>query len=78
MGNIQLLNNLKIVISDPTRVTATSSTLIDPILVPHQCDPLHSGVLDIPLTVSDHRATFAYIPFTCICICAYKRKVWFY
>ena len=48
------------------------------IIVPYQCDPLHSGVLDIPLTVSDHRATFAYIPFTCICTCAYKRKVWFY
>ena len=78
LRNIQLLNNLINIISNPTRVTAILFTLIDPILVPHHCDPLHSGVLDIPLTVSDHRATFACFPFTCICTYGYKRKVWFY
>ena len=78
LRNIQLLNNLKNVIVDPSRVTASSSTLIDPILVPNECNPLHSGVLDIPVSVSDHKATFLYIPFICSCIGSYKRKVWFY
>ena len=68
---------MKNVISEPTRVTATTSTLIDPILVSQNCDPLHSGVMDMPGSISDHKATFIYIPFTTICSLAYKRKVWF-
>ena len=74
LKKIKLLNNMKNVISEPTRVTATTSTLIDPILVSQHCDPLHSGVLDIPGWISDHKATFIYIPFTSICSLAYKRK----
>ena len=77
LKNIQLLNNMKNIFSEPTRVTATTFTLIDPILVSGHCDPLYSGVMDIPGSISDHKATFIYIPFTSICSLAYKRKVWF-
>ena len=69
---------MKNVISEPTRVTAMTSTLIDPILVSQYCDTLHSAVMDILGSISDHKATFIYIPFTSICSLAYKRKVWFY
>ena len=34
---------------------------IDPILVSQHYDPLHSGVMDIPGSISDHNATFIYI-----------------
>ena len=63
LKDIQLLNNMKNVISEPARVTATTSTLIDPILVSQHCDPLHSGVMDIPGSISDHKAMFI-LPFT--------------
>ena len=78
LNNIQLLNNMTNVISEPTRVTAATSSRIGPILISQHCDPLHSGVMDIPESISDHKATFIYIPFTSICSLAYKRKVWFY
>ena len=48
---------MKNVISEPTRVTATTSTLIDPILVSQHCDSLHSWVMDIPGSISDHKPT---------------------
>ena len=41
-------------------------------------DVFDSGVIEIPNHISDHRATFLYVPFSYIRPNLYKRKVWFY
>ena len=58
-----LLNNLKNVINSPTRVTATTSTLIDPIAISNSLEFYNSGVMDIPNDISDHKSTFVYLKF---------------
>ena len=78
LKNIQLMNNLKNVITETTRVTDTTATLIDPILVSQSRDVFDSGVIEIPNHISDHRATFLYAPFSYIRPNVYKGKVWFY
>ena len=78
LKNIQLMNNLKNVITEPTRVTDTTATLNDPILVSQSSDVFDSGVIEIPNRFSDNRATFLYVPFSYIRPNVYKRKVWFY
>ncbi|MCG7883380.1 MAG: hypothetical protein JAY96_17510 [Candidatus Thiodiazotropha endolucinida] len=78
LKDIQLLNNIKNIITDPTRVTATTSTLIDPVLLSQQIQPLDSGVLVVPDTISDHRATYVFISFIHESSTTYKRKVWLY
>ena len=57
------MNNLKNVIMEPTRVTDTTATLIDPILVSESSGVFDSGVIEIPNHISDHRATFLLCPF---------------
>ena len=52
------LFNLRNVITDPTRVTANSSTLIDPVIVSDACIVLDSGTMDVDEFVSDHKATY--------------------
>ena len=47
LKNIILFNNLDNVIKEPTRITATSTTLIDPILVSNSFDNYKAGHLDI-------------------------------
>ena len=71
------MNNLKNIITETTRVTDTTTTLIDPILVSQSSDVFDSGVIEIPNPISDHRATFLYVPFSYIRLNVYKRKVWF-
>ena len=60
MTNIQLrdcmsLFDLRNVISEPTRVAADSSTLIDPVIVSDACIVLDSGTMDVDEFVSDHK-----------------------
>ena len=47
LKNIILFNNLDNVIKEPTRITATSTTLIDPILVSNSFDNYKAGYLDL-------------------------------
>ena len=47
--------NLKNVITEPTRVARTSSTLIDPILVSDDLPVFSSGVVDFAKSNSDHK-----------------------
>lgn len=78
LTNIMTINNLTNVINKPTRVTATSSTLIDPILVTDSVRVLHSDTMDVDNTISDHKATFLNIRFNEIIQTCTKRKVWNY
>ena len=72
------LNNLTNVINKPTRITDTSSTLIDPILIPDTVRVLHSDTLYIANHISDHKATYMTISFMEIFKTCSKRKVWNY
>jgi len=66
------------IITKPTRITNTSSTLIDPISISAGIRCLDTDVIDIDKNVSDHRAVYLTMSFNCNCISAYKRNVWKY
>ena len=64
LSNTQILDclfNLTNVINEPTRISANSSTLIDPIIVSGACQVLDSGTISVDNSVSDHKATFISI-----------------
>lgn len=65
-------------ITEPTRVTQNTSTLIDPILVTRDIPVFESGVLNVDHSVSDHKATYVCVKTNLNLNCAYKRKVWLY
>ena len=75
LRNILLLNNLENIIVEPTRITPTSSTLIDPVIVYNN---IVSGCLDIENRISDHKATFIYLESNLKNNACISRKVWFY
>ena len=71
LKNIILFNNLDNVIKEPTRLTATSTTLIDPILVSNSFGNYKAECLDIENNISDHKATYIHIQ-------SIFNIVWFY
>ena len=73
-----LLNNLRNVITEPTRITNTTATLIDPIIISDSIKSLNEGTINVPSEISDHKSTFMFFPFTVVLTTAVKRKVWFY
>ena len=76
--DIILLNNLKNVITEPTRVTETTSTLLDPILVTDEIINLHSGVTSVDNSISDQYLTFLHCQHENTANTSYKRKTWLY
>ena len=64
LRNILLLNTLENVINEPTRITSTSSILIDPIIVSSSIEFYRSGCSDVDSTISDHKLTFIYVKST--------------
>ena len=78
LKNCMLLNNLSNVITEPTRITNTSATLIDPIIISDSIKSLNEGTMNVPPEISDHKSTFMFFPFAVILTAAVKRKVWNY
>lgn len=78
LKDIMLLNDLINVIEVPTRITNTSQTLLDPIVIQSTMRVLHCGVIDIPNEISDHFATYILLPFSYNHSTAFKRTVWLY
>lgn len=70
--------NLTNVITEPTRITSHSSTLLDPIIVSDTSFVLDSGVLTIDKSISDHCITFATLMFSTHYKSCFKRHVWNY
>ncbi|PJE78081.1 hypothetical protein CI610_02987 [invertebrate metagenome] len=70
--------NLTNVITEPTRQTDTSSTLLDPIIVSDTVNVVFSDVIEIERTISDHDAVFAIINIPVKIKHYFKRKVWLY
>ena len=83
LTNIQLrdcmsLFDLRNVISEPTRVAADSSTLIDPVIVSDACIVLDSGTMDVDEFVSDHKATYISVQIKTNLSTSYYRDIWNY
>ena len=57
---IMMLFNLANMISKPTRITAHSNTLLDPIIISDIMKYIYSDVLEIPSEISDHDASVAF------------------
>ena len=70
--------NLFNVILEPTRVTPTSATLLDPIFFSNTIKCLESGVFEVDSAVSDHKATYLIMSFSYNCKSTYVRHVWNY
>ena len=78
LRNVFFINNLENVITEPTRVTQHSSTLIDPILVSNDLHTYNAGCIHVDSSISDHRATFTYIKFEFFCHPCTTKEVWLY
>ena len=63
-----MLFSLANIISKPTRTTAHSNTLLDPIIISDTMNYLYSDVLKIPSEISDHDASgFLTMSKECFC-----------
>ena len=76
--DILMLNNMSNVICDPTRVSQTSSTLIDPIAITSNIHCLHAGTFNTDKRYSDHYGTFIYFKADFVSRAPFKRRVWNY
>ena len=70
--------NLRNVITEATRVTVNTSTLIDPIIVSDNLIVMNSEVISIDNSVSDHHATAAHIKVPTVISKPMQRHVWLY
>jgi exonuclease III len=68
--------NLHSLIDQPTRITPTTRTLLDPILVNKQDNVIDTGV--IPPICSDHYATYLHLTFKSNKQTAFTREIWDY
>ncbi len=78
LKDILNINSLKNVITAPTRVTDTTSTLLDPIIVDMDQDIIKSDVLSTPQGISDHNATLIILSSELSSNRTYTRTVWNY
>ena len=74
LKDILILNSLNNVNPEPTRQHA----LLDPIIIHNDMSFLHHGILEIPPEISDHSATYLYLPFQYPLHRSFTRKVWLY
>ena len=78
LKNIILINNLTNVITEPTRISQNSYSLLDPIIASNNINVCSSGCIDIEPNISDHRATYVYIKFAFKRLSCSTKKVWLY
>ena len=78
LKDIIMLTNLVNIINVPTRVTNTSQTLLDPIVLSETIKVLDFGIISVPAYISDHSDTYVFIPFSYNHATAFKRVVWQY
>ena len=76
--DILMLNNMKNVISEPTRISPYSRTLLDPIALTNNIQNLHSGIFETDKGISDHFGTFSFIKTYIHPTTSFKRRVWNY
>jgi hypothetical protein len=67
------LNNLKNMITEPTRTCNTRQSLLDPVLISDNCN-----VIQVDRKYTEHEATIVYLKVPLKSINIYKRLVWDY
>ena len=72
------LFNLTNVIKEPIRISTSSITLIDPVLVSDACCVLDSGIISVDEIVSDPKATQLSVKIPIRLSNCYYREVWNY
>ena len=75
LKDLMLLNNLRNLISEPTRITDTSSTLLDPIFISDEIIVLDSGFMQSDRSMSDYAMTYLHDKHDFKVSKSYKRKV---
>ena len=78
ISNLMERKNLKNVIKEPTRVTESTATLIDPVIVSDDVIVRESGVVDFDKNLSDHRGTNVSIDIHASMKMCFTRQVWCY
>ena len=74
LKDVMLINSLKNVIENPTRVQA----LLDPIIIPIDMPYLDADTILVPSNISDHKATCISIPFYYEINSSFERTIWLY
>ena len=74
LQDILIINSLQTVVAEPTRGRA----LLDPIIVADDCVVYNAGTICNPSDISDHKATYLFIPHDYTMSSAFKRTVWLY
>ena len=59
--DIMRLNDLKNIITEPTRTCNTRQSLLDPVLIYDNCNVFESYVIQVDRKYSDHEATIVYL-----------------
>lgn len=78
LKRICLLYNRRNVIRHLSRVTATTSALLNLIIIPDTMPCILSDVISVPNEISDHKATCLYIQSEESNSKTFKRKIWLY
>ena len=74
LKDILILNSLDNNFSQRTR----QNGLLDPIIIHNYMSFLHQGILVIPPDISNHHATYVYLPFQYPLQCSFTQNVWIY
>ena len=74
MKDVLLLSSLHIIISEPTRQLA----LLNTIILHEDMSPFNQGIIKVPSDISDHCATYIYLPFEYPVHGTFTRIVWMY
>ena len=74
LKDVLLINSLHNIIAEPTRQLA----LLDPIILHEDMTPLNQGIIKVPSEISDHCATYEYLPFEYPLHGTFTRNVWMY
>ena len=74
LKGVLLINSLQHIIAERTRQLA----LLDPIILHEDMTPLNQGIIKVPSEISDHYATYVYVPFEYPLHGTFTRNVWMY
>ena len=74
LKDVLLINSLHNIIAEPTRQLA----LLDPIILHEDMTTLNQGIIKVASEISDHCATYVYLPFEYPLHGTFTRNVWMY
>ena len=74
LKEVLLINSLNNIIAEPTRQLA----FLDPIILHKDMTPLNLGIIKVSSEISDHCATYVYLPFEYPLHRTFTRNVWMY